>query len=386
MRAIGIIMLPDHNVIYLDYAASAPIRREVMAVMQELGDRPMNASSIHQWGRYWKSRLEDTRQTCKLLLGKEGEGLVFTSGGTESNALAMHQAYAQNFDQLIFSHANHDSLKPRKTNHSKPFHQVISLGKSGLIDLEHLDRLLSEKPKSFIALSLVNHETGVIQPYDEIAKLAEAYGAWLHWDAVQALIAPAIRLEDCDGDSFAISAHKCGGPHGVGALIHNPIRQIVSLYTGGGQERGARAGTENLVGIIGFAEALKANANKTFVCLSSLEDRLSTLGITILGLSARRSGHIVCIAQELWTSQAQLIHCDMASICVSMGSACSSGKVKQSLVATAMGLTHLSDKVLRISIGHETTSAEIERFFDIWSSGFAQCQLRLDNALKREAS
>jgi cysteine desulfurase len=371
---------------YLDYAASAPVRPEAMAIIKEIAGWPMNASSVHSWGRHTKSRLEEARYECRSLLGKPQEGLVFTSGGSEANAIALHQTNTQGFKRLIFSEANHPSLKSSPFIHPDIEIIDLKLDFSGTIDLNQLEALLSKGPRSFIALSLVNHETGVIQPHGPISELAEAYGAWLHWDAVQAVMAPNLNLSDCDGDSFAISAHKCGGFHGLGALIHRPDKQISSLYPGGGQEKGARSGTENMLGILGLGAALKANQNNQFVSLSSLEDRLMASGCEILGAKANRSGHIVCISQNYWSSQAQLIHCDMAKICVSMGSACSSGKVKNSPVASAMGLGHLSDKVLRISIGSETTNDELERFFEVWSQGYAASRQRIDGEMKREAS
>jgi len=379
-------MRPKADTIYLDYAATALLAPEALAVVSEMATCPMNASSIHQWGRYSKSCLEAARQSLKYLTGRDNDGLVFTSGGTEANGLALHQARSANFGQILFSHTNHDSLKPNSKAFVGQDCVALSVDSFGIIDLDQLDQLLSLKPKSFIALSLVNHETGIIQPHQDIAKLARSRGAWLHWDGVQALSAPDINLDMVDGDSFAISAHKCGGLCGTGALVHNPNHQIVSQYSGGGQEKGARAGTENLIGILAFVEAMKAQKLKSLISLKNLEDRLMDMGVRVLGHGNSRSGHIVCIAQDIWTSQAQLIHCDMAGVCVSMGSACSSGKVKQSPVALAMGLDHLSDKVLRISIGWGTTISDLDQFFDVWSVGFRQCQHRLEMSPQREAS
>ena len=351
-------------VVYLDHAATSPLRPEAREAFLRASEMGGNASSVHSLGRKAKLTLEDARSDILAAVGGIGVGgLVFTSGGTEANALALHQA--QGYDYVVLSAGEHDSLYGAVTGAV-----IAPLTAHGTIDAAALDALLAGDGRPFVCVMLANNETGVINSIREIADIVHGRGGWLHVDAVQAVGKIAIDLTALGADSLSLSAHKIGGPQGVGALVYNRDRTVKALVGGSGQELGMRAGTENIPGIAAFAAAARLAEPVGGLAQADVETRLKTLGVTILGEGAVRTPGILCIAQPDWLSSLQLIHMDMAGICVSSGSACSSGKVKASRVVTAMGRPDLADKVLRISSGWTTTPADWQVFFDIWSKGY----------------
>ena len=355
------------DILYLDHAATSPLRPEARDAFLRAADLGGNASSVHSLGRKAKLILEEARND---ILSGEGAigigGLVFTSGGTEANALALHQANA--YDYTIISAGEHDSI------YSAVSGAVIApLKASGEVDLSALEALLDREGRPFVFIMLANNETGVINDVAAAAAMVHAKGGWLHVDAVQALGKIDIDFEALSADSLSSSAHKIGGGQGVGALVYNRDHTPKALITGSGQELGLRAGTENIAGIAAFAAALKAcHGPSDDLCSAqnAVETALKALGVTILGEDARRVPGILYIAQADWVSNLQLIHMDMSGICVSSGAACSSGKVKSSRVVTAMGRPDLADKVLRVSGGWTTTAEDWQRFYDVWSKGY----------------
>lgn len=350
--------------IYLDHAATSPLRPEAREAFLRASEIGGNASSVHSIGRKAKLVLEEARNEILTAVGAVGiGGLVFTSGGTEANALALHQASA--FDYVVLSAGEHDSLYGAIKDAV-----IAPLTHNGDIDVAALENLLSGDGRPFVCVLLANNETGVINPIADVAALIHARGGWLHVDAVQALSKMAVDFDMLGADSMSLSAHKVGGPQGVGALVYNRERTIKALISGSGQELGMRAGTENIPGIAAFAAAVRSAHAVDIAAQAGVEKQLKALGVTIIGEGARRVPGILCIAQPHWVSSLQLIHMDMAGICVSSGSACSSGKVKSSRVVTAMGRPDLADKVLRISSGWTTTPADWQAFFDIWSKGY----------------
>lgn len=358
--------------LYLDHAATSPLRpegREAFLLSCELGG---NASSVHSIGRKAKVLMEDARAQILAHLTATGEaGLVFTSGGTEANALALHQAQA--FDYIVVSEGEHDSIFTGATAAGKPV-VTVPLTADGQADLAVLVKVLAANPgTAFVCLMLANNETGVISDISGAAVIVRAHGGWLHVDAVQALGKIAIDFADLGADSLSLSAHKIGGPQGVGALIYNRDRTIKPLLIGGGQELGLRAGTENIPGVAAFAAALQACHGLTgdlIAAQAEVEAALKRLGVTVVGEGASRVPGILSIVQDAWESRLQLIHMDMAGICVSSGSACSSGKVKSSRVIAAMGREDVADKALRISAGWTTSADDWHRFYDVWSKGY----------------
>ncbi|OYW73706.1 MAG: hypothetical protein B7Z26_11820 [Asticcacaulis sp. 32-58-5] len=309
---------------------------------------------------------------------------MFTSGGTEANNLALHQAKARNdITHLIISDGEHDSIYTAANYVRKPVLKWPLLP-SGLADLEALKALLAQvEGRAFVALMLVNNETGIIQPVAEAAKIVHAAGGWLHVDAVQAAGKINIDFSALSADSLTLTAHKIGGPVGVGALAYNSDHTIVPMITGGGQEQGLRAGTENVAGLAAFGTAALTvqPCERVLSQQAAVEAALKALGARIIGEDVPRVPGITCLAVPDWSSQLQLIHMDMAGICVSSGSACSSGKVKQSRILNAMGLENLSGGVLRISTGWSSQPADWTRFFEVWSGGYQTFRARQSTKL-----
>jgi cysteine desulfurase len=220
---------------------------------------------------------------------------------------------------------------------------------------------------------LANNETGAISDLPAVAALVHERGGWLHVDAVQALGKTDVDFTGLGADSLAVSAHKVGGPQGVGALIYDRDRILKAMIGGSGQEYGLRAGTENIPGIAAFAAAVKAAGHGNAdlgTAQAKVEAALKAQGVTVLAEMIARVPGILSFVQPHWPSNQQLIHLDMAGICVSSGSACSSGKVKSSRIVTAMGLTGMADKVLRVSSGWTTEAEDWHRFLDVWSKGY----------------
>lgn len=353
--------------LYLDHAATSPLRPEAREAFLRACDLGGNASSVHGIGRKAKLLLEDARSEILSAVGATGVGgLVFTAGGTEANAHALRQA--EGYDYIVLSAGEHDSLFGAVKDAV-----IAPLMSSGAIDLDALKVLLERDGKPFVCAMLANNETGAVSDIPAVAALVHSRHGWLHVDAVQALGKMTVDFAACGADSMALSAHKVGGPQGVGALVYDRDRTLKALISGSGQEYGLRAGTENIPGIAAFAAAVKAagiGSDGLINAQGDIEALLKAQGVTILAGGANRVPGILSFVQPHWPSNQQLIHMDMAGICVSSGSACSSGKVKSSRVVTAMGLPDLADKVLRVSSGWSTQAEDWRRFFDVWSKGY----------------
>ncbi|HVZ30462.1 MAG TPA: aminotransferase class V-fold PLP-dependent enzyme [Asticcacaulis sp.] len=359
--------------LYLDHAATSPLRPEARDAMLRAYEMGGNASSVHAIGRKAKVAMEDARASIlRNLEGMDVGRLVFTSGGTEANALALNQA--RDYDYIVVSEGEHDSIYVGANAIGKPVIR-LPLTANGDADLAALERILKENVgRAFVCVMLVNNETGAISC---VGRLVYEHGGWLHIDGVAGK--GGFYFDSLDADSVSLSAHKIGGPQGVGALIHHSNHALKPLLIGGGQELGQRAGTENVPGIVAFAAALDACRPfdpAVVAAQAEVEALLKSRGATILGEGASRAPGMLYIAQPDWASNLQLIHMDMAGICVSSGSACSSGKVKSSRVVAAMGYPELADKALRISAGWTTKPEDWHRFYDVWSAGY-------DDYLKR---
>lgn len=358
--------------IYLDHAATSPLRPEAREAFLRVAEAGGNASSVHSVGRKAKIAIEDARAVILGAINATGQaGLVFTAGGTEANALVLHQA--RDFDSIVVSAGEHDSIFTGAAAIGRPV-ETVALTPDGQADLESLAHILANiDGRAFVAVMLANNETGVMSDIAKAAEIVRAHGGWLHVDAVQALGKIAIDFLALGAHSFSLSAHKVGGGQGVGALVYERDRVIKPLIVGGGQELGLRAGTENVAGIAAFAAAVQACHGideAVSRAQASVEASLTALGVTILGADAPRVPGIMATVQPEWASNLQLIQMDMAGICVSSGSACSSGKVKASRVVAAMGLPEMADKTLRVSSGWTTTPADWDRFYDAWSKGY----------------
>jgi len=369
--------------IYLDHAATSPIRPQVREAMLRAWETGANASSVHALGRKAKLLLEEARNDVLAFVNGVGPArLIFTAGGTEANQLALAQS--RGFDRIIVSAGEHDSLYRAAESYGLPVVYAPLLS-TGVLDPERFDQLLNEGGRPFVAIMRVNNETGVINPIPEIAVKVHAADGWLHVDAVQAAGKIELDFQALGADSLSLAAHKIGGPQGVGALIYDADRDVRAMIPGGGQEFGSRAGTENIAGVAGFAEATKHARPVAEAAQAETEAALKAIGATIVGEDAPRAPGITCFTVPDWTAQLQLIHLDMAGISVSSGSACSSGKVKSSRVLEAMGLSDVADKALRISSGWTTSPADWQKFLDVWSMGYAKYRAQRTSRVKENA-
>jgi cysteine desulfurase len=333
-----------------------------------------NASSVHRAGREARKTIERARAQVAELAGVAPEQVVFTAGGTEANALAMGAFPGR---RLIVSAIEHDSVLANAPGAAR-----IPVTGNGVADLVALESLLvQDKRPALVSLMLANNETGAIQPVEQAARLAHAHGAILHCDAIQAAGKLAFDFSALGCDLMTLSAHKLGGPQGVGALILGPGLEIAPLIRGGGQERGHRAGTENLPGIAGFGAACAAASAgvAAYHRVTELRDhaqaRLREIApdAVVFAVDAPRLPNTLCIAMPGVPASTQVMALDLAGVMVSAGSACSSGKVRRSHVLEAMGAPeNLSECAIRISLGWNTAEAEIFRLADAWGALYAR--------------
>ena len=361
-----------HQIIYLDYNATAPLRPEAMMAMKAAFQHYGNPSSIHAMGRKARSLVESAREIIANSMQVKPSQIVFTSGGTEANNLAL-KGFEQHGARLFISAIEHESVAHATSNAT-----IISVDSNGIIDLAALDSLLAHErsqhsEKILIAIMLANNETGVIQPISEIVSMATQYNANVHCDAVQALGKINFNFVDLGVDSLALSAHKIGGPKGIGALIVKEKIQLPSLLKGGGQERGSRAGTENVSGIVGFGAAIAAAQNDNWNRIEKLRNDMESVlcnqfsEVPIYGKQAPRLPNTSYIGMPGVISQNQLMAFDLEHICVSTGAACTSGKVTPSQVLKVMGISEsATNNAIRISLGWETTRKEIDKFIEVW--------------------
>ena len=358
--------------VYLDYNASAPMRPEAIEAMSRAFAAPGNPSSVHAAGRAARAMVEEARNAVAALIGGLASTVVFTSGGTEANALAIESAVATGSKRLIVSAIEHDSvLESAKASGAAV--EWLPVSAEGVADLawlsERLGRWDAADGRPFVALMHANNETGVIQPVREAAEIVRAAEGWLHVDAVQSAGKIVTDSRALGADTLVVSAHKLGGPQGVGALTFGPRATLVRRQHGGGQERGRRAGTENVAGIAGFGAAALAalkDQNTDPAPRDRAAARLKAAGAVVMGESAPRLPGTLCAASPGWGSELQVMQMDLAGIMVSAGSACSSGKVKASHVLTAMGQGDLAACAIRVSGGWATQPEDWAAFAAAW--------------------
>jgi cysteine desulfurase len=349
--------------VYLDYNATAPVRPEAIRAMTLALEAGGNPSSVHAAGRAARARVESARADVAALVGAAPAAMTFVSGGAEANALALESATESGVTRIIISATEHDTIVETANSLRLPV-EIWPVDGEGLADLAWLEGRLATGGRALVCLMLANNETGVIQPVAEAAALVRAADGWLHVDAVQAAGKIPIAMEALGADSLSLSAHKIGGPQGVGALAAGPRARLTRRVHGGGQERGLRAGTENVPGIAGFGAAARAALADLprMAAQASWRDGLQAdliaAGAQVFGADAPRLPQTLCIATPGHASELQVIALDLAGVMVSAGAACSSGKVKASRVVTAMGRPDLAPFSLRISGGWGSTAAD----------------------------
>ncbi len=359
--------------VYLDYNATAPARAGVAAAVSAAIALGGNPSSVHSRGRAARRLVEDARARLATLIGARPANIVWTSGGTEANRLALTACGRRRVLASAVEHPSVAALCPPA--------QQLPVDAAGRLDLQGLERAFAHSDENaMVSLMLANNETGVIQPVAEAAAIAHAAGALLHCDAVQGLGKYRLDLTELGADLMTVSAHKIGGPAGVGALILAPRITLDTNRDAGGQEQGRRPGTENLAGIAGFGAALEhlaadlADQPRQAALRDRLEQTLGDAAI-VFGQAAPRIANTSCLAMPGVPAETQVMAFDLAGFCVSAGAACSSGKVQASPVLLAMGVEPaLAASAIRVSIGSQTTADEIDAFAAAWKQLFERKQ------------
>jgi len=367
---------------YLDWNATALLRPQAKAAVMAALERCGNPSSVHGEGRAARRLVEEAREQVARLAGADPADVVFTSGGTEANALALTPFAARAGDKaplerLLASAIEHPSVRAGGRFPAGGMSE-IPVTAQGVVDLAALKTMLAKGGRALVSIMLANNETGVIQPVREAAGIVHEAGGLLHVDAVQGPGRMPLDMMGLGADLLTLSAHKLGGPKGAGALVRAPGIHIAEpLIRGGGQERGARAGTENVAGISGFgaaANAALASLDADIACMRAMRDALerglknTTPQAVIFGAEAARLPNTTLFAIPGVKAETAVIAFDLDGVAVSSGAACSSGKVQPSHVLAAMGVNRaLSDGAIRLSLGPATTESDIEMFLNAWN-------------------
>ncbi|MCK1639043.1 cysteine desulfurase [Bradyrhizobium sp. 157] len=369
--------MPDR--IYLDWNATTPLRPEARQAMTAAWELAGNPSSVHAEGRLARRLVEDARAAIAAAVGARPQDVVFASGGTEANAMALapglRRATGRPVQRLVVSAIEHTSVL---SGGRFPADMIaaIKVSGAGLVDLAHLRALLADGPPALVSVMLANNETGAIQPIGEVADIVHEAGGLLHVDAIQAFGKIPFDISSIGADLITLSAHKIGGPKGVGALVlAEEVQGLEPLLRGGGQELGRRAGTENVAGIAAFGAAAKAamaelpaNAVRQQGLRERLEKGLSqTPEIIVFSEDAPRLPNTTLFTVPGLRAETAVIGFDLGGIAVSSGSACSSGKVQPSHVLAAMGFNReLAQGAVRLSLGWSTTETDIDLALQAW--------------------
>jgi cysteine desulfurase len=378
---------------YLDHNATSPLRpkaREALLAALPAG----NASSVHGVGRAARARIEAAREQVAALVGADPRAVTFTSGATESIALALSPEMEiggrpVGFDVLLVSGVEHPAVRAGGRFAADRI-EVISVDGNGVVDLAALAGKLANR-HALISVMAANNETGAIEPVRAVADLVHGAGGLFHCDAVQIAGRLPFDLENSGADLISISSHKLGGPQGAGALIARSGIRIPPLLRGGGQERGSRAGTENVAAIAGFgaaADEAKRNASTEFARFAALRDRMEAgiraiaLDTTILSDGTARLPNTTCFAVPGIAAETAVIAFDLEGVAVSAGSACSSGKVGPSQALAAMKVSpEVARGAVRASLGWNSTEADVDRFLEVWARVHsALCERRATKA------
>jgi cysteine desulfurase len=369
--------MPDR--VYLDWNATAPLRSEAREAMAAAWDFSGNPSSVHAEGRQARRLVEEARAAVARAVGALPRNVVFTSGGTEANALALTPALRRDsappVERLLVSAIEHASVLAGGRFPTEAI-GTIGVTSSGLLDLDRLRATLQSGPPALVSVMLANNETGAVQPVAEAAEIVHAAGGVLHVDAIQALGKITFDINGLNADLITISGHKIGGPKGVGAVaLAEGVRGLEPLLRGGGQELGRRAGTENVAGIAGFGAAVRAamgSLERDASHLENLRNRLEkglrwTPGLIVFSGDVPRLPNTTLFTVPGLKAEIAVVGFDLEGIAVSSGSACSSGKVQPSHVLKAMGFgPEIAQGAVRLSLGWSTSSGDIDRCLEAW--------------------
>jgi cysteine desulfurase len=373
----NIILMSDR--VYLDWNATTPLRAEARQAMADAWELSGNPSSVHTEGRKARRLVEDARAAIATAVGARPQDVVFCSGGTEANALALtpglRRGAGQKVERLLVSAIEHTSVLAGGRFPSEAIATIKVTG-AGLVDLDDLRAQLANGPPALVSVMLANNETGAVQPIGEVARIVHEAGGLLHVDSIQAFGKISFDINSMSADLITLSAHKIGGPKGVGAVVlAEEVQGLEPLLRGGGQELGRRAGTENVAGISAFGAAtkaamavLEADAVRLRGLRGRLEDGLKlTPGMIVFSEDAPRLPNTTLFTVPGLRAETAVIGFDLAGIAVSSGSACSSGKVQPSHVLGAMGLgRELAQGAVRLSLGWSTSQTDIDMALKAW--------------------
>ncbi|MBI1301257.1 MAG: aminotransferase class V-fold PLP-dependent enzyme [Alphaproteobacteria bacterium] len=372
--------------IYLDYNGSAPLRPEAYNAMKPLLEEAgaaHNASAIHYFGREGRKLVEEARIFIGALVGAPPNQVIFNSGATEGNNTVLRHFAEKYPDELILVSATEHPSVLEGIPHSKNV-QIMPVDEDGLVDLKGLDVLLDQNKVSLVSVMMVNNESGVVQNIAAISELAHKHGALMHSDVTQAAGRMVVDIALLGADFMTLSSHKIGGPQGVGALVLGLCGQTPTLLFGGGQEKSARAGTENVVGIVGFGAAAKValkdldKFKKLEILRDDLEKRVKRVSpdIVVHGTAVDRVTNTSFFSIPGANAQSVLMSFDLEKIAISNGSACSSGTVKPSISLLAMGFDEkTASSALRISMGWATKESDIDAFVSAWEKIYKRLKL-----------
>jgi cysteine desulfurase len=364
---------------YLDWNATTPLRPEARAAMASAWDLPGNPSSVHAEGRQARHLVEETRTVIAGALGALPRNVVFTSGGTEANALALspglHSGSGLPVKRLLMSAIEHISvLAGGRFPHDMI--ATVPASRSGTIDLNALRAMLASGPPALVSLMAANNETGAVQPVPEAAAMVHDAGGLVHVDAIQAFGKIPFKLGTLGADLVSLSAHKVGGPKGVGAVVTvDGVTGLEPLLRGGGQERGRRAGTEDVAGIAGFGAAAKAAIAAMAADARRIEGLRNRLEaglcedpeVTVFSVDMQRLPNTILFTASGLKAETAVIGFDLEGVAVSSGSACSSGKVQPSHVLQAMGVSsEQAQGAVRLSLGWSTSDGDVDRCLEAW--------------------
>jgi cysteine desulfurase len=356
---------------YLDWNATAPLRREARAAMVAALDVLGNPSSPHAEGRRARGLVEDAREQVAALVGARPAEVVFTSGGTEANNAVL----ARGWDAIVMSSIEHDSvLAPASSSGARLVE--VAVGGDGVVRRESFAGHMAQVGRALVSLQMANNETGALQPVAEVAAMARQRGLGMHSDAVQAAGRVPIDMAAIGVDYLTLSAHKLGGPKGIGALVVRDGAALPAFIAGGGQERRRRAGTENVAGIAGFGAAAEAASRDLAEIerVRTLRDKLEaeareiTPEALVIAGEVQRLPNTTSLAWPGASAETLVIALDLGGIAVSAGAACSSGKVGASRVLAAMGIApDMARAAIRISLGPSSGERDVAAFLEAWS-------------------
>ncbi|MFT4116462.1 cysteine desulfurase family protein [Bradyrhizobium sp.] len=369
--------MPDR--VYLDWNATTPLRPEARSAMLAAYDLIGNPSSVHAEGRDARRLVEEARAVLAAAVGAQPRNVVFTSAGTEANVLALSPGLRSSsggpVERLLVSAVEHASVLAGGRFAADAIRQ-IRVTHSGQVDLGHLGALLDGGPPALVSIMAANNETGALQPIAEAARIVHQAGGLMHVDAIQALGKIPFDIKAVGADLATLSAHKIGGPKGVGALVvAEGLSGLEPVLRGGGQELNRRAGTENVAGIAGFGAAVKTalhalpeNADRIATLRNHLENGLRSIaGATVFSGDVERLPNTTLFTAPGLKAETAVIGFDLEGIAVSSGSACSSGKVQPSQVLTAMGFDPgVAQGAVRLSLGWSTEPGDINKALEAW--------------------